>query len=438
MTRCVMNRVVQQFWVTFLFLGIVLSTPARAGVWKACEDIVIRRIWGENQLEAKDPVTLPSLPKLYIGGQIPAVPETDQEESEPPDHYTWRIPSSPSQALPIMREVIAHTLNYVYADSLGQPWIDVTQIDRAKNQLEAIWRNARPRIEDMCVAPTHATPTIIEVANFADEFTNLQFVLRRPAVPGPLQVTVRHAQHPLSAVEDDLTHFVIKSNPLPEPREYDFKAFTKEKRGHGIDYIAKALKTFAELAGAQNPEHLRTQINDNLQTQIKRNVYRVYLQAVRESFAPERGKSHYYYIAAAAIDRLDDEPYPVVNSFEDLRTLIRLQAGYAAHKEFVIKVLNQKIRERENRGNLTTALELTIGLGEYDLTLSIPMTATYMVGEDMVYVVSSQTNERMPERSEEHQTEFSYKLRASDVVGAIEFREMEERVKYWLEQAAQK
>ncbi len=439
MAQRVMNPAVQQTWVTFLFLGIVLCAPARANVWKSCESAVIRAIWGENQLEAKEPVTHPLLPELYIsGGQVPEIPETDREESETPDHYTWRIPSSPSQALPIMRQVIARTLNHVYADNVGQDWVDITQIDSTSHQLEAIWKDARPRVVEACVSPASAAPTVIEIADFAGEFTNLQFVLRRRAAPGPLEITVRRAQHPLSAVEDDLTHFVVKSNPLPEPREYKFKAVTNEKPNIGVGYIAKTLKTFAEIAEAQNPQRLLSHIDDNLHAQIKRDIYRVYLQAAKDVFAPDYSKSHYYNIAVAAMDRLDSKPYPVVNSFEDLRTLIRLQAGYAAHKESIIKVLNQKIHKMENMGSLMTYLELDIEMGEYDLNMSIPMRAAYMVGDDMVYVVSTQTTDRMPAGATEHLTEFSYTLRASEVVGAIEFREMEERVKYWLEHAAQK
>jgi hypothetical protein len=120
MAHCVIDSAVQQTWVTFLFLGTVLCVPARAGVWKACENAIVRAIWGEHQLEAIEPVTHPLLPDLYIsGGEVPVIPEIDREEGEEPDHYTWRIPSSPSQALPIMHEVISHTLNHVYADSVG-------------------------------------------------------------------------------------------------------------------------------------------------------------------------------------------------------------------------------------------------------------------------------------------------------------------------------
>jgi hypothetical protein len=438
MAQCVINPAVQQFWVTFLFLGTVLCVPARASIWKACEQAVVRAIWGEHQLEAIEPVTHPLLPALSIsGGEVPAIPETDREEGESPDHYTWRIPSSPSQALPIMREVIAHTLNHVYADSVGQPWVDITQIDSTNHQLEAIWKSARAKIEDACVSPANTVPTVIEIPAFGGELTNLQFVLRRQARPGPLEVTVRHAQHPLSAVEDDLTHFVVKSNPLPEPREYKFQAVTNEKRNQGVAYIAKTLKTFSEISKAQNPERLLVQVDDNLQDQIKRDVYRVYLQAAKDSLAADYTRNHLYNIAADAIDRIDDEPYPVLNSFEDLRTLIRLQAGYAAHKEAVIKLLDKQIRQLERMGTLMTYLELDMEMGEYDLNLSIPMRVVYMIGEDQVVIGSSQTTDRMPERGE-HRTEFRYMLRATNVVGAIEFREMEERVKYWLEHAAQK
>jgi hypothetical protein len=423
--------------VTILFLGTVLCVPARAGVWKACEDAVIRAIWGENQLVAKEPVTLPLLPELYIsGGQVPSVPETDREEGESPDHYTWRIPSSPSQALPIMRQVIARTLNYVYADSVGQAWIDITQIDRTSHQLAAIWKSARPKIEAVCVAPAIAVPTVIEIPNFAGEPTDLQFVLRRRAVPGPLEVTVRHVQHPLSAVEDDLTHFVVKSNPLPEPREYRFNALTGEKRNLGLSYIAKTVKTFAEISGAHNPERLHDQVDHHLRDQIKRDIYHTYLKATKDAIAADYTHNHRYQIAAAAFDRLEDEPYPVINSFEDLRTLIRLQAGFDAHKEAVIKVLDQKIRKAGNMGTLMTYLELDMEMGEYDLTMSIPMRVVYLVADDKVAVGASQTNDRMPQNARQHRTEFQYMLRASNVVGAIEFREMEERVKYWLEHAA--
>lgn len=438
MAQCVINPVVQQIWVTFLFLGIVLCAPARASVWKACEAAVVRAIWGEHQLEAKDPVTHPLLPDLYIsGGQVPEVPQGEREEYETPDHYTWRLPSSPSQALPIMRKVIAHTLNYVYADSLGQPWVDITQIDRTNHQLEAIWKSARPKIESVCVAPAISVPTVIEIPDFAGETTDLQFVLRRKAVPGPLEVTVRHVQHPLSAVEDDLTHFVLKSNPLPEPREYKFKGFTNEKRNFGVGYIARTLKNFAQLSGAHNPDRLIVQVDEYLRNQIKRDVYRMYLQLTKDTLSADYSNNHRYNIIAAALDRIDDEPYPVLNSFEDLRTLIRLQAGFAAHKETVVKALDQKIRKMDNMGTIMTYLELDMEMGEYDLNMSIPMRVVYLVGDDMVLVGSSQTTDRMPPGASEHQSEFRYMLRSTNVVGAIEFREMEERVKYWLEHAAQ-
>lgn len=287
------------------------------------------------------------------------------------------------------------------------------------------------------MSPANAAPTVIEVPAFGGERTNLQFALRRRTCPGPLEVTVRHAQHPLSAVEDDLTHFVVKSNPLPEPREYKFKAVTNEKRNQGVAYIAKTLRRFAEISKAQNPERLFVQVDTTLHDQIKRDVYRVYLQSTKDAIAPDYTRNRLYNIAADAIDRLNEQPYPVMNSFEDLRTLIRLQAGYAADKEAVIKLLDKKIHQLETMGTLMTYLELDVEMGEYDLNMSIPMRAVYMVGEDQVVIGASQTTNRMPERGE-HQTEFHYILRASNVVGAIEFRDMEERVKYWLEHAAQK
>jgi|GEM_PF-4103065 len=439
MAQCVIKPAVQQTWVTLLFLGTVLCAPARASVWKACESAIIRAIWGEYQSNAIEPPTLRTIPDLYIsGGEVPAVPETDRQEGESPDHYTWRIPSSPSQALPIMREVISHTLNHVYADSVGQPWVDITQIDSTNHQLEAIWKSARPKIEAVCVSPAISVPTVIEIPAFGGELTNLQFVLRRRDVPGPLEVTVRHVQHPLSAVEDDLTHFVVKSNPLPEPREYKFQAVTNEARNSGVEYIAKTIKTFAEISGAGNAERLRVQVDDSLRDQIKHDIYRVYLQAAKDAIGADYSTNHNYLIAIAALDRFDEEPYPVMNSFEDLRNLIRLQAGFAAHKEAVIKVLDKKIRKMENMGTLMTYLELNLEMDEYELNVSIPMQVIYLVGEDGVYLAASRTINRIPQSTGPNRSEFRYMLRATNVVGAVEFREMEERVKYWLEHAAQK
>ena len=127
-----------------------------------------------------------------------------------------------------------------------------------------------------------------------------------------------------------------------------------------------------------------------------------------------------------------------MNSFEDLRNLIRLQAGFAAHKEAVIKVLDKKIRKMENMGTLMTYLELNLEMDEYELNVSIPMQVIYLVGEDGVYLAASRTINRIPQSTGPNRSEFRYMLRATNVVGAVEFREMEERVKYWLEHAAQK
>jgi hypothetical protein len=371
-------------------------------------------------------------PSVRLDSQgVPAIPEghTSPVPYEQ-ETFSWEIPSSPSEAVPLFKAIVRRSLQHVYYTGLGGTRHPIQEGSAAETELFRLLEEARPGFEAASLARDGKQRAVLHLDQFQGLPAKL-FVWLRRNQKGGLELSIRKAHCPMAALVREISNEVVGKACIPQDRFFVFQGETRQVKGQALDYLASLAERFALSIGHSEASSVRQEVVRQIQEQLATKAMSEYLSRLQWSLVSSRFReTPFDVVNRAFIESMVSNP----SNLESLKALVSNQAGWQRQKKGILnRIESDALTLRDHPQSVYHSISLSFELGRTKLKVTVPVYFSWILnGDGTVKVVSATTSfvkpNSMPPGAFGRVTEFDYHITAEDPEEA-------ERLAYWLERS---